>query len=170
MITIASGISGTFGCDPKIPLALHDHNLLFAHRIFSAPSFRSGSIAWTLDFEKRKKKERTDRSLRKELVVIYSMVVLELAFATMGSPILTFIFLMETSVSLANGRFVAFLCRVWLSFHIRNRNYVNHDRFSVEFPSNSRNRRVQICGYLNLRLESTAKISRTALKLSPPLS
>lgn len=32
--------------------------------------------------------ERVDRSLRKELLVIYSMVVLELAFATTGSPVI----------------------------------------------------------------------------------
>lgn len=106
MITVASGINGTFDCDPEIPLTSHDHNLLFVHRIFSAPSFRLGSIAWILgfSFEKRwKKKERTDRSLRKELLVIYSMVVLELAFATMGSPIVTFIFLMGTSPWLTAG-------------------------------------------------------------------
>lgn len=36
-------------------------------------------------------KEKTGRSLRKELLVIYSMVVLE-AFATMGSPIVVVAF------------------------------------------------------------------------------
>lgn len=96
MVTVASGINGTFDCDPEILLASYDHDLLFAPYIFCVEFSIGPGIAWMLDsdFEKGwKEKERTDRSLRKELLVIYSMVVLELAFATMGSPIVTFKYL-----------------------------------------------------------------------------
>lgn len=52
-------------------------------------------------------RQRVDRLLRKELLVIYSIVVLELAFATMGSPvIITFNnLLIRIDISLTNGWF-----------------------------------------------------------------
>lgn len=94
MVTVASGINGTFDCDPEILLASYDHDLLFAPYIFCVEfSIGPGSIARCWPPKGWKEKERTDRSLRKELLVIYSMVVLELAFATMGSPIVTFKYL-----------------------------------------------------------------------------
>lgn len=82
------GIDGTFDCDPEIPLASHDHDSFCTPYIFREFSIDSGNIARTLDFGFEKEwrvKDKIDRSLRKELVVIYSMVVLELTFATMES-------------------------------------------------------------------------------------
>lgn len=52
--------------------------------------------------------------------MIYSMVVLELAFATMGSSVIVVFdgLLIRTGASLTNGRFVALLRRARSDIHV----------------------------------------------------
>lgn len=92
--------------------------------------------------------------------MIYSMVVLELAFAMMRSPIVAFKYLFndlggDRDASLANSRFVALLYKVRFNFRARIAIGV-HVRVSLQIREIITRK---ICGYF----KSPARIDRANL-------